>query len=122
MKNFLKPTKEAWIIFALMVIVLNGAIFLFGFLLWMFNVYVWWPFLIVLTQGFWLSGVLQTLGIDTNGRCNEFACLPNFLGWTSVIVGTVIVLFTYYIIACSIAAYRYKLKSKSANPDLQSNP
>ncbi|MDP3741238.1 MAG: hypothetical protein Q8R08_02825 [bacterium] len=63
----------------------------------LFDIFDGWPlYQIPAFQALWLLGLGQSLGIPVAGKANEFAVMPNALGWFLVVAGTLITLGVYY--------------------------
>ena len=111
MRNFLKPTKVTWI--TLIVLLVGNALF-FVLGLVTFN---WTLILIPLVQIGWLYDLFETLGIGVfdNSKSSEFIASPNFLGWALIIIGTLISLAAYYLIASYVSKRHYQNKKAAQN-------
>ena len=106
MKEFLRPTKITWIVLGAL-LVLNVLLFLVGLLLWYSGEYQWSFFIVPLFQIVWLYGLGHNMGIPlANSR--EFIDTPNFLGWTAILIGSLITLMIYYFLASLISKIWYR--------------
>ncbi|MDC1205469.1 hypothetical protein N8083_01320 [Candidatus Pacebacteria bacterium] len=103
-KNFLRPTKQKWLVFSgvfIGIIVIShtllfaiGELFFYSGIIWIFM-----PFL-------GIYGVLTVADIvDVTGRCNEIMCTANALGWVVIVVNIIFALAIYYYIAKKIVHY-----------------
>ena len=92
--------KTTWIIFAIL-ISLNIPFFILG----LFDIFDGWPlYQIPLFQIEWLALFANNLGINVFGKANEFAALPNLLGWILILIGSSISLIANGLISGTLAA------------------
>jgi len=92
MKKFLKPT---WIIFVILFILNIPLYFLAAIQDWLS---LWYANIL---QWLWLYALFGEIGFDVTSSY----IWPNFLGWTLIILGSLITLIIYYVIASVISKY-----------------
>ncbi len=106
MREFLKPTRVTWIIFAIL-LATNAGLIVLGFL-----TFTWSLIGILLFQIGWLYASFNFLNIDVMGKSSEFITAPNLLGWMLVIIGSLISLALYYFISSYISKNYYDYKNR----------
>ena len=100
----MKTQTKVWILFAFLIF-LNLPLFALG-LKGVFD--EWELYMIPAFQIGWLYGLGNIIGLDVQGKANEFMALPNSLGWVLVVAGSIISLVVNYLVAKLII----KLSSK----------
>ena len=116
MWNFLKPTKRKLLWFILLPLTQILTTWLFYLLHNLHIPYMQYFFLslgrsvekLIFWQIDWLFNLLTKLGFKTTVHLNDLMSWdpPSTLGWMSMLIGIIITLLLYYIIACYIVKKR----------------
>ena len=106
MNRFLKPTKFKLLMFLIVTIIIISSLFLISFGPGNFE-------LIIFYYIFWLRGLVENItNISLTKGGGDYIPEPNTLGWIFIIIGALIPLLIYYLIACTIVYFIEKKKIK----------
>ena len=108
MKKFLKPT---WIIFVILFILNIPLYFLAAIQDWLS---LWYANIL---QWLWLYALFGEIGFDVTSSY----IWPNFLGWTLIILGSLITLIIYYVIASVISKYYNRQENSGSWLEFEAN-
>ena len=105
----LRSTKVTWVVLGL-IVVINISFFGFGMLLFVLNGPWEYFIFLALLPIIWLYGIFNWIGFDVFGKANEFMAAPSNFGYLLIIIGTLVSLVAYYLIANKISQWWHSKK------------